>query len=122
MTPEELDQILEEIDCQPYFFRRGFLDANNEVMYVQVCRERIDTITGDVGEGRGAKLFVSAHSVRNEVIQKVLAGCLAFAEHETREAFRWRGVRVFGPHIATESLLEAARHVEHRPAPTQEVT
>lgn len=82
--------------------------------YFQIKCLRRDVITGEMGYGYGGKAYLSPHATDNELIQTVFGLYKGYWEHEARENFKWRGRRVFGPHISTEALWEIARRVDHR--------
>lgn len=62
----------------------------------------------------GRKWYISPHATRSEILQTALAAVLAFEEHEARECFRFRGNRLYGPHIAFEALERACDTLEAR--------
>lgn len=49
--------------------------------------------------------LISPHATDSEIVQTLFKLCLAAVEHETREAFRYRGAPVFGPHFDVEVLV-----------------
>ncbi len=55
---------------------------------------------------RGRKWLLSYHMTPGEVVQTVLKACLTFDEHEIREGFRYKGERIFGPHLDVDKLVE----------------
>lgn len=83
-------------------------------VYVQVEADRPDAITGEMGVGRGGKIYLSPHMVNGEIVRKIFQALLSYEEHECREFFRYRGAQVFGPHIDVEALVEAASKTEVR--------
>ena len=89
--------------------------------YFQIEARRRDTFTGEWGTGRGGKAYLSPYATDSELVQTAFGLYKAYAEHEVRETFLWRGRRVFGPHIDTAALWEVAERYDARPAPTQEV-
>ena len=83
-------------------------------LYLQVECERPDVYTQIVGLGHGGKAYLSEHMTDGEIVRRAFALFMAYEEHECREGFKWRGRAVFGPHIATEALWEAAAHLDFR--------
>jgi hypothetical protein len=83
-------------------------------LYLQVECERPDVYTQIVGLGHGGKAYLSEHMTDGEIVRRAFALFMAYEEHECREGFKWRGRAVFGPHIATEALWEAAEHLDFR--------
>lgn len=58
-------------------------------------------------EQYGRKFYVSPHMTDGEILQTALLAAIQFAEHETREAFLFDGVRLFGPHKSVAALMHA---------------
>lgn len=61
----------------------------------------------------GRKWRISAHMTRSEVVQTAFAALMAWVEHEAREAFRYKGQAVFGPHLDVEVLHNVAANGAH---------
>lgn len=64
----------------------------------------------EFGEWRGRKWFLSKHMTDSEVVATAFKACLTAEEHECREAFRYRGMTVFGPHIDVDRMADLLRH------------
>ena len=111
-----LESVRSEIDLPPAF--RLLLGRDHEHArgryYFQIACERPDTFTGQVGEGRGGKAYLSRHATDSELVQAAFGLYRAYVEHEARETFLWRGRRVFGPHISTAALWEVAERYDAR--------
>lgn len=84
--------------------------------YLQIRCYRRDVITGEMGFGYGGKAYLSPFSTDSELVQAIFGLYKGYWEHEARENFKWRGRRVFGPHISTEALWEVAKRVDVRSA------
>lgn len=82
--------------------------------YFQVEADRVDAITGQPGVGRGGKAYLSPHACRSELVQTAFGLFKAYEEHEAREFFKYRGRRVFGPHLHVEALWAIAEMTEVR--------
>lgn len=63
---------------------------------------------------KGRKFYCSSHMTKSELVQTMLMAILAFEEHEAREAFYFKGQRIFGPHINIDALGEASNDREVR--------
>ncbi len=87
-----------------------------ERYFLQIWCERVDTITKEVGLGKGGKAYLSPFMTDSEIIQIAFGLYKSYWEHEARETFIWRERRPFGPHISTEALWEVARRVDVRSA------
>ena len=110
---DRLARIVEEIDLgMDCTVRLGYSEKKGPFVQIQCYRR--DVITGEMGFGRGGKGYPSEHATDSEIIQMIFGLYLSYWTHEARENFQWRGRRVFGPHISTEALWEAAPHVDVR--------
>jgi hypothetical protein len=116
--PVRLERIRDEISLPKQF--AVVIGRDQEIpegrYYYQVQCEREDVITGEWGLGSGGKAYLSEHATDSELVQTIFGLYKAFVEHEARETFRWRGKRIFGPHIKVEALWEVARQVDVRSA------
>lgn len=112
-----LQRIAADIELGENFFL--LIDVDQEYheygrYFFQIGCHRRDTFTGEMGVGYGGKAYLSPHASDSELVQTVFGLYKSFWEHEARETFKWRGRRVFGPHIATEALWDVARRVDIR--------
>lgn len=101
MNHHEVVTILQDIEYKPGFAWRV---GGTGDLWLQVQH---------AGMG-GRKWRLSEHMTRSEVVQTAFMALLAWEEHEAREAFRYIGARVFGPHISIEALINAADRIEVR--------
>jgi hypothetical protein len=115
ITETQLRKIVHNVQCdfmgQAFQFR---VQPKGEGWTLQCRIMRPDTESGTWAEGGGGKYYVSPHSTEDEIVKKCFAACMAYAEHEVREGFRWKERRVFGPHIDLDALWRAAEHVSYR--------
>ena len=56
----------------------------------------------------GRKWRMSVYMCKSEVVGTAFAAYMAWVEHEAREAFRYRGEHVFGPHFDVDVLMAIA--------------
>ncbi len=73
--------------------------------YLQVEYPGVDAVTGAPRICKGRKWLLSPHMTKSEVVQTALMAVLTNEEHEAREAFRYKGAAVFGPHYNIDDLL-----------------
>ena len=111
---DRVERIVGEIDLGMKCSVR--LDQNDRGVFVQIACQRVDVITGEEGMGFGGKAYPSEYASDSEIVQMIFALYKGYWEHEARENFQWRGRRVFGPHISTEALWDAAPHIDVRSA------
>ncbi len=72
-----------------------------QVQFVAEC-----AVSGRIGTQHGRKWFLSPHMTVSEIVGTAFKACLTAEEHECREAFRFRGQRVFTPHLDVEWMAE----------------
>lgn len=67
------------------------------------------------------KWNLSKHMTKSEIIQTVFKCCLTSYEHRCREAFKYRGKRVFGPHFDVEALHAICKteNLDYRETPVE---
>lgn len=99
--------------------RRFRVEANEHGAVFLQTEGKVRDLTDPLNPGpkswqRGGKRYVSEHAVDSEVVQCALRALLDFDEHETREAFLFDGVRLFGPHITLDALKSVADTTETR--------
>lgn len=84
-------------------------------LYFQIACDRPDTFTGQMGEGRGGKAYLSPHMIKDEMVQLALGLFLGYVEHEAREGFLYKGRRIYGPHLKVDNLWKIANDIAVRP-------
>lgn len=99
---DTLRMIVDEIDVSkcwgdPLHLHVGVM---GEGYYVQVkCTETTCNDSGNVWEWSGRKWYISPHVTHSEIINTCFAAVKMAIEHEVRERFLWRGVRIYDPHV-----------------------
>lgn len=64
-----------------------------------------DIYTGKLEPQTTRKWLLSPSMSESEVIQTAFKCCVTSMEHRAREAFKFRGARVFGPHFNIHDLV-----------------
>lgn len=109
LTEQEFEAILSNVKAQErsLIYSRAY-DEGGAVCgwYVQVEFEA----DGQVHHGR--KWYVSHFSVPGEIVQTCLKAVLTSLEHECREHFTYKGVRVLAPHFDLDWLVKNAEHAQ----------
>lgn len=90
------------------------LTPSTGVTYIQILCGRPDTFTGEYGIGTGGKRYLSPRQSDSEIVRAIWGAFLGYQEHEAREAFTYKGKRIYGPHIDVEALVEVADRIEQR--------
>ena len=116
MNHDELELLVDQIAYK--LGTQVVLAYDGERPYLQVEIERVDIVTGQMAVGRGGKYTVASDATLSEVVQAVFGLYRNYEEHECREWFKYRGRRVFGPHMDVEELWNIAKITDARPGPT----
>jgi hypothetical protein len=89
-------------------------EAGKGRVYIQIVKWRRDVDTGEMGDGPGAKIYLSPHMTETEIVHAVFGAYKGWNEHESRETFEYKGKRVFGPHIDINAMIEVADRLDVR--------
>lgn len=101
---EKVDSVITDIKYHAgYIVKTGV--TNNSVWF-EVEHWRADTLTGIDGWGKGGKRWVNPAWSNSDIVRAVFGAIKAYDEHEVREAFLYRGQRVFGPHMDLDALVD----------------
>jgi hypothetical protein len=114
-TLEELNQMISDIETEyqgnPFLIFTGEHEGR---LWVQVGTKRPDTYTGEIETGKGGKAYVSEFATDDEIVKKIFGLCMSYVEHETREGFKWKGRRIFNPHLDLNALWSVALKSNYR--------
>jgi hypothetical protein len=86
---------------------RDATDPDGRLFY-QVHAIRPDTYTGEMGEGKGGKAYLSRHAIEDELVQLAWGLLQSYVTHEMREGFTYKDKRIFGPHLRVANLMAIA--------------
>lgn len=81
-------------------------------MYVQGNYVERDIYTGVPAMQFTRKWLLSPAMTDSEVVQTLFKLCLTSMGHRTREAFTYKGARIFGPHFDVNDLADLCRERE----------
>lgn len=115
---KRVQEIVADIDYRPDGYRWRIEVDNNDPdgrVFIQLEHYRPDTFTGEMKWGGGGKSYLSPYMTVSEIVRRALGAAIAYEEHEVREEFKYKGVRIFGPHIDVEALVEVAERLDVRP-------
>lgn len=113
LTMNKLTKILDLVEYRDWNWR-VFELKDKAGFLIQFHWEDVDIDTNAVTEQSSRKWYISRHATESEVVQTALKAALTAEEHEVRERFKYRGKRIFGPHIAVGARLDIADHHEVR--------
>lgn len=75
--------------------------------HIWIAGVQEDTYTGKPAMQEGRKWFVSNHCKPSDVVRTAFKAVSTWAEHEARESFKYKNVRVFSPHLNLEALVQS---------------
>jgi hypothetical protein len=69
-----------------------------------------DIYTRHPEEQHTRKWLISPKMTDSEIVQTAFKLCITSMEHRTREAFKYKGARIFGPHFDVEDLVKLCKN------------
>ena len=73
---------------------------------IQIVFDGEDEKTGIVEKQKCRKWFLSQHMTTTEIVYTVLKAIQAAEDHETREFFKYKNVRIANPHFSVDDIVE----------------
>lgn len=102
-TLGELRSIVDQTEFENYEIK---VFQEGSKIYLQAIYMEPDIVTQEMLGQYTRKWLLSLHMTKSEVVQTVFKCCLTSMEHRTRESFKYRGKRIFGPHFDVDGLWE----------------
>lgn len=99
----EAQVILANVKFDNYVFT---VYENGGHPYLQATYPERCIQTGEVEIQHTRKWQLSYHMTKSELVQTAFKCALTSMEHRTRELFKYKGKRIFGPHFDVERLVE----------------
>lgn len=114
MNQRELQTILNQVKFKDELFAiqpkgDGFL------IQLQYYEEDVDDPAAGKTLQKARKWYVSSHATESEIVQTCMLAVLTSVEHRAREHFKYKGRRLYGPHISVSAHLGIADQTAHRP-------
>lgn len=103
MNHHQAVTILSRVTFKDWAFHVGRSEAAE--LFLQVRFTEHDPDTGQLELQHGRKWVISEHCTPSELVQTAFKAVSTALEHEAREAFTYRGARIFGPHFDVEQLV-----------------
>lgn len=100
-------ELLKHIEFKDYVFVVGRADNR---CHLQATYEEPDIYTGNVEQQTTRKWLLSPWMTDSEIVQTAFKCCLTSMEHRTREAFKYKDARIFGPHFDVEDLVTLCKN------------
>lgn len=96
------EKLLENIHFQNYVFT---VRHSRGSVFLQAHYPDADIYSGKIEEQFTRKWFLSPLMTDSEMVQTAFKCCFTSFEHRCREAFTYKGARVFGPHFDINDLV-----------------
>lgn len=116
LTKAIIENFLADVKFHDWDFIVGEMGDGFSLQVRFLARENDNDTSGMLSRQRGRKWHLSRFMTEGEVLRTALRAVLDAQEHEAREQFTYKGKALFGPHLATEALLQVAGTTEYRSA------
>lgn len=111
MTEDQISDILMEIEFFPFDNAFAFvIMPKGDGFLLQVLAGVKDNKTGKASTQKGGKYYISSHAIKDEVVMTAWKACQDYVIHECREAFKYKGQAIFGPHHNVDELAIFTKH------------
>lgn len=112
MTIDEIRAIVARCTYKPGWQLIVHANSDGSRPYLQLhVTAAICSVSLEPCEWKSAKHYLSEFMCKQELVGVCFKAIQQAEEHELREFFRYRGVRIFNPHIDPDALVSVA-HIE----------
>ncbi|MDZ4834326.1 MAG: nucleoside 2-deoxyribosyltransferase domain-containing protein [Candidatus Melainabacteria bacterium] len=109
ITIRQIENVLTEIQFSNHVFQ---VEEAPGGFHIWISGIEQDSYTGKMEVQEGRKWFINARSTPSDVVRTVFKSVSTWAEHEARESFKYKGVRVFSPHLDLDKMVNKRRDIE----------
>jgi hypothetical protein len=106
MNLDDMRLALGDIEFLDYKFE---VVEKNGLYFLLASYEEADIVTGELEIQKTRKWLLSQHMTLSEFVQTAFKLAITSMEHRTRENFKYKGKRVFGPHFDVDALWEICK-------------
>lgn len=113
-TPYDLTTLIERarallrmVEFEDYRFIVHLHSSETVQLYAEYDEADVYTRQGEIQRTR--KWNLTPQMSDSEIVQTAFKLCLTSMEHRTREAFVYKGARIFGPHFNVDDLVQLCR-------------
>jgi hypothetical protein len=103
-TFEEIKQVVDQITYKKGWTILLSLDGGQPMLQVEFIGE--DVVTGAIEKQKCRKWRLSYHMCNNELVGTAFKAIQAAEEHESREFFKYKNVRVMNPHFSYDDIVD----------------
>jgi len=103
-TIQEMIEILEQVS-----YKKGWkivFHKSEERPYIQVEFDGEDCETGDIELQKGRKWYLSPFMTNSELVYTAFKAIQAAEDHEMREFFKYKNVKVINPHFSVDDIVD----------------
>jgi len=102
-TLEDIKNVVANITYKKGWEVLTFMDGDRPM--IQVIFDGEDEKTGNLEKQKCRKWAMSFHMTTTEIVYSVLKAIQAAEDHETREFFKYKNVRIANPHFSVEDIV-----------------
>jgi hypothetical protein len=114
LTLEEMREVVKQCEFDPHStYHFHVREAHGGIMLSAVYMDP-DTFSRKPTLQYTRQWRLSPEMTQSEIVQTCFKLCITSMEHRAREAFKWRGRRVFGPHFDVEALWGICDQTDYR--------
>ena len=109
-TIENIEKLISDVSFKDWTIKVGQYECKTP--YIQVLFYDSDRITGEKELQRCRKWILSYHMVDSEVVRTAFKAIEAAMLHEVQEEFKYKGVRIYNPHLDLDELVDSIKKKE----------
>lgn len=102
-TYEQVKEIVDQLTFKDRLFK---LLKKGDGFLLQMQYIEADVLTGKLAKQHTRKWYISPHATESEIVQTGLICVLTSQEHIGREHFKYKGLKLYGPHMNVTDLTE----------------
>lgn len=107
--------VRDRYSCAPNLKRDFYVTHDDEArVFLNMRVGRPDSFTGEMAVGDIWQRQVYPSMTETQIAHMMIGMSIDYSEHEAREAFMWKGRRVFGPHIDVAAQWAVSEKYEKR--------
>ena len=111
MRLNQMQALVQTCEFRDYLFR--VREAHGGILLTGEYYEP-DIITGVNALQVTRAWRLTPFMTKSEIVQTVFKCCITSMEHRTREAFTYKGKRIFGPHFDVDALHRICNQLDYR--------
>lgn len=106
LTIGKVNEVLSEVKFGDHLFN---VEETAGGFHLWISGMETDSYTDEPSLQEGRKWFVSRDCTPSDVVRTAFKAVVTWSEHEARESFKYKDIRVFNPHLDIEAMVARAR-------------